>query len=69
MIAYLILTATLTAPVTFALGFRMKPFVPPAPGCPCQDRAAIDAAERESFERLLADYDLPTGHDDIRDAA
>jgi hypothetical protein len=39
VIGYLILTATLTGSLGFTLGYRMRPFVPPAPGCPCTDRA------------------------------
>lgn len=54
MIAYLILTATLTASVGFTLGYRMRPFVPPAPGCPCTDRAALDAADTINQQRETA---------------
>lgn len=39
MIAYLILTATLTGSAGFTIGYHVRPFTPPAPGCACRDQA------------------------------
>lgn len=65
MIAYLILTNTLTAAVAFTLGFRMKPHTPPPPGCPCRDQAALDAQfmteQRARFDKTMAPYDTRDG--------
>ncbi|MEV0220840.1 hypothetical protein [Streptomyces sp. NPDC050704] len=62
MITYLILTATLSASAGFTLGFRMRPFTPPAPGCPCRGQTALDA------QATVEQRDEPHCEDVIRGA-
>jgi hypothetical protein len=61
VIPYLILTSTLALSTGFTIGHRMKPHTPPAPGCPCRDQAALDAAFlaelRARFDEITAGFE------------
>lgn len=57
------LAALLALSAGFTIGFRTRPFTPPAPGCPCRDDAAFIAHERARFDDLVAQLDITSDLD------
>jgi hypothetical protein len=63
------LVATFTLAAGWTIGYRMRPLVPPAPGCPCTDEAAI-AADTAFIAELRARFDaIVAGFNDKDQAA